>query len=152
MDALPEKPEPLKIEPMSPAAIGKALDLREAMMMHPKQIAFDTRHLFHAGMYGRTIKMPARSLASGTLVKIPMILVVSGHCRVYVGEDTHELEGYHVIEAAAGRMQAVYAIGETFITAFHATQKTTVAEVEAEATDEIELLRLHRETAQLTEG
>jgi hypothetical protein len=130
----------LAIEPMTPTALGRAMDLREEMLRHP-QFDFPTEHLFHGGIYTRTIVMPPDTLAAGALIKKAMTLVVSGHCRLFIGERAVELEGHHVIAGSAGRMQAVLAFSKTYISAMMATTATTIAEAESEATDETDLLR-----------
>jgi len=127
------------IAAMTPAAIERVRAL-EAQSLELPQVGIATNHLLHAGLYARTICIPAGVALTGALIRVPTVLIVSGHCSVCVGEGTLTLTGYHVLAASAGRKQAFYAHADTTLTMVFATRATTVAEAEDEFTDEAHLL------------
>lgn len=134
-----------RIPAMSEEAIEKVRRLEKVLLELP-QLELETTHVIHAGMYLRTIRMPAGCLVSGVLMKIPTIVIVSGHATFYVdGGHTIDFDGYNVIPASAGRKQAVLANSETYITMMFPTDARTVDEAEAQFTDEAEALGSHRD-------
>lgn len=96
------------IPAMSATAIRAVRALEERLLALP-QVPIETRHVLHAGMYARTICVPAGVMLTGVLIRIPTLLIVSGHATVFIGEEDVELSGYAVIPASAGREQAIYA-------------------------------------------
>lgn len=104
------------------------------------QVPITTLHHFHAGMYARTIRIPQGVVITGALIRIPTLLIVSGHVTVYIGGESIDLCGYHVIPASAGRKQAFLSHADTDLTMLFPTSAKTVEEAEAEFTDETDLL------------
>lgn len=137
----------VKLRPSLPAmaneAIAKVRDL-EAQASQQPQVDIETLHLIHAGMYQRTIKIPAGAMITGALVKVSTSLVVSGDCFVYIGDETIRLTGYHILPASAGRKQAFVAVADTYLTMSFATDATSVEQAEAQFTDELHLLASRR--------
>jgi hypothetical protein len=131
---------------MSEAAIGKARHLETTLLQMP-QVEIQTRHHFHAGMYARTIRIPAGVVITGALIKIATLLILNGKASVFIGDEVLEFDGYHLIPANAGRKQAFLAHEDTDLTMLFPTLATTVDEAEAEFTDEAHRL-LSRQTAQ----
>ena len=43
-------------------------------MLECPQVAIQTTHHFHAGLYSRTIRIPAGVMITGALIKIPTLL------------------------------------------------------------------------------
>lgn len=127
------------IPAMTPAEIGKVARL-ESEMMRMEQVPIKTTHHFHAGMYARTICIPAGVMITGVKIKRETVLIVSGHTTVYIGERAIEIRGYEVIPASAGRKQVFLAHADTDLTMLFATEATTVEQAEEEFTDETELL------------
>ena len=132
------------IAPMSEAAIGKvrALETRAAQM---PQEPIATSHLFHAGLYARSIVIPAGVMITGTLIKIPTILIISGDVVMYVDGQAKELHGYNVFAASAQRKQAFVALTDVSMTMLFPTGAKTVAEAEDEFTRETDLLISRRD-------
>jgi len=124
---------------MSDNAIAKVREL-EQRVLGGTQLEIETWHVLHAGMYARTIRIPADSVLTGALIKRATLLIFNGHASVYLGADTVELRGHHVIPASAGRKQAFIAHADTDLTMLFPTTATTVEEAEAEFTDEAERL------------
>ena len=131
------------IPAMSAQAIRAVRALEERVLALP-QVPIETRHVLHAGMYARTICVPAGVLVTGVLIRIPTLLIVSGHATVFIGGEDVELTGYAVIPASAGRKQVIYAHRDTLLTMLFPTAARTVEEAEEEFTDEPERLGSRR--------
>ena len=126
----------------------QALDMvrrLEAETLKRPQPAIETTHVLHAGMYFRTVRIPANRYIVGALIKVATVLTVCGHVRVFTGEDAIVLEGYNVLPAAAGRKSAFAAISETYLTMAFPTSATSVDQAEREFTDEFEALLSRKE-------
>lgn len=130
---------------MSARAVADVRRLESLSAQRP-QAALETTHQFHAGIYARTIKVPAGVLITGALIKIPTTLIVSGETIMYGEGGAVELRGYHVMAAQAHRKSAFLARSDTWITMLFATDATTVEEAEAEFTDETDMLMTRRAT------
>ena len=125
---------------MSDGDVSRVRALEENLRKLP-QAQIPIQHIFHAGVYARTITIKAGVMLTGALIKIPTLLIFNGHADVFTGGDgTVELEGYHVIPAQAGRKQIFYAHADTCLTMLFTTSANTVEEAEKEFTDEWELL------------
>lgn len=108
------------------------------------QVEIETRHSLHAGMYARTIMVPAGVLAVGVFIKIATLLIISGRGAVYIDGAAREVDGYHVIEGDAGRKQAWLSFDDTHITMIFPSAAASVEEAEAEFTDEADRLLTRR--------
>ena len=129
------------IPAMSPGTISKVREL-EAINGRLQQIPIRIEHALHAGVYARTAYIPKGALVTGVFIRVPTLLIVQGDVTIYVGdEDPLHATGYSVITAEAGRKQAFFATGGTALTMIFATEAKTVAEAEAEFTDEPHLLQ-----------
>ncbi len=119
----------------------------EAEVLKLPQVDIETHHAFHAGMYARTIKVPAGVLLTGALIKIPTVLVISGDAVVYTSEGPVEIVGYHVMLGSAGRKQAFVARADTWLTMIFPTTVTTVPEAERQFTNDYDRLFSRRDGA-----
>jgi hypothetical protein len=137
---------PRHIAAMSETAIDQVARLEAASLQRP-QVLIRTGHVLHAGVYARTVLVPAGVLITGVLVTIPTLLIVCGHATVFVDGGPVELQGYHVVTAEAYRKQAFVAHADTHLTMIFATDAATVEEAEAEFTDEVEMLQSRQEAA-----
>lgn len=137
------------IPAMSDHAIDKVRKMEaEAMKLPSKNMVnIATYHVLHAGMYARTVMIPAGCTITGTLIKIATMLIVSGHSRVFLDNETAEISGYHVLAASANRKQAFYAITDTWLTMIFASKAKTAHEAEDEFTDEGGLLMSRKDGA-----
>ena len=142
-------PHGLAIHAMSAGLLERVQAFEAALREYP-QAEIGTQHLFHAGLYARTICLPAGHELAGALIQIPTVLIVSGRAQMVTEDGIIEIDGYQVIPAAANRRQAMHAVTDTHMTAIFATQSTTVAEAEAEATPEA--ARLIRSPSDLFTG
>lgn len=120
-------------------ALAKIRALERLNLQLP-QTPITTHHLIHAGMYARTITIPAGVVLTGALIKRATILIVNGEATVATGEDSKRLVGYHVLAASAHRKQAFLAHTDTQLTMLFPTNAKDVSTAEAEFTDEADLL------------
>ncbi len=125
----------LHIAPMSMVEINNVRELEAVVLQHP-QIAIDTDHVFHAGLYARTVMVPAGVVITGALIKIATLLIVQGDALVYVNGGSRQVSGYNVITASAGRKQAFVAQTDTYLTMIFRSDSETMEDAEAEFTDE----------------
>jgi hypothetical protein len=126
----------LAIPSMHDDAIARIRRL-EARAAERPQVKIATHHVLHAGLYARTILVPAGTMLTGALVDIPTTVIVSGDCTVALGDGrTERLTGYHVLAAEGRRKQAYIAHADTWITAVFASSAKSVAEAEDEFTAE----------------
>lgn len=128
-----------RIPVMNEDDINHVCRLEDFILSLP-QVEIDVYHTIHGGMYARTIVVPAGIVLTGVVIDLATILIVSGHTKVFIGEDVIEIEGYHVIPAGAHRKQAVATISNTCFTMLFPTQAKTVKEAEDEFTKESERL------------
>ena len=128
-----------RITSMTPSAIEKVRRLETALRALP-QIDVPTEHIIHGGMYSRTVVIPAGAVVTGVLIRVPTIIVVKGHCVVYIGDEAVEVQGYKVLAASAHRKQACMAFEDTTWTMIFTTDASTIVEAEDQFTDEPELL------------
>lgn len=127
------------IPAMSKMAIDNVRQLETVVLSAP-QTNIPTDHILHAGVYARTIMIPAGVVLTGALIKVATVLVVSGTAIVYLGDESVEIHGYNVFTASSGRKQAFVAVTDTYLTMIFATEVKSVEMAENEFTDEAELL------------
>ena len=127
---------------MSINDIGRVRELESALLAMP-QVEMETQHVFHAGVYARTVFLRDGVVITGALIKIPTLLIISGDVTVYLGGKSERLTGYNVMKANAGRKQVFVSHADTWMTMFFPTNAMTVEEAEAEFTDEYNLLLSH---------
>jgi hypothetical protein len=127
------------ISPMTSEEINRVRQLEDEILKLP-QVDIATQHILHAGMYVRTIIVPTGVVLTGSLMKIPTLLIMQGHFLLFAGDKTIELRGYNIFTGAANRKQAGVALSDTYVTMIFPTQAKTVLEAESEFTDEVHLL------------
>lgn len=117
--------------------------LEHAIMSLP-QVDLQTQHLVHGGMYARTIFIPAGTVLTGAQTKQDNVCVAFGDITVTTDEGTQHLTGFHVLPAKAGAKRAGVAHGDTWWTTLFTTERTEVADIERDLTDEADLLQTNR--------
>lgn len=133
-------PEPsLQLSVTSPPMVA-AVKRLETLLANLPQQPVDTLHTFHAGLYGRTVRVPAGTVMTGVLIRIATVLILSGDAVVMTDDGPVRVTGYQVMAGRAGRKQALRALSDTFLTMMFATEATSIAEAEAEFTDECDHL------------
>lgn len=132
---------------MSDATIGKVREIERITAQMP-QTPIATAHLFHAGLYARTVMVPPDTVMTGALIRRATVLIVEGETLMVTEEGTVALHGYNVLPMSARRKAALVAITETHLTMLFATNARTTAEAEDEFTNEPELLVSRRPDAE----
>lgn len=132
------------LPPCTPEALEKLKSIEKQLLDMP-QVSIETEHHLHAGVYSRTIRIPAGVAVSGVMIKCATQLIISGHVRLTCGDKVVELKGFHVLNGTPGRKQIAYALEETFCTMLFATKAKTVEEAEEEFTDEADRLLTRKE-------
>lgn len=137
-------PDTGSIRTMLPAEIELVREMERRNLELP-QVGIKTRHQFHAGMYQRTVFIPAGVKITGVPIKIPTSLILCGDAEVFLGYEWVRYTGYCELPASAGRKQAFNAIKDTYLTMMFATKARTVEAAEREFTDEYDMLASHRD-------
>lgn len=120
----------------------------ENELLEMPQVKIATHHVLHAGMYARTITVPAGVILTGSLMKIPTLLILQGSFLLFAGDKAIRLDGYNLFTGGANRKQAGVAITDTHVTMIFATEAKTIEEAEEEFTDETHLLFSRYEDAE----
>jgi len=132
------------IPPMDATEIEKVRMLQSSLAELP-QVSIGTQHILHAGMYSRTIMIPAGVVLTGALIKVATLLIIHGDVTVFIGDKTLDLSGYFVLPASANRKQAFFAKTDTHLTMMFPSKAATTEEAEKEFTDEDHLLFSRKE-------
>lgn len=104
------------------------------------QVPFITEHLLHAGMYTRTVRLPAETAAAAVLIKLPTVLIFYGEAKVYSDDEVIHVSGYSVLPGSAGRKIAFFTISDVAMSMIFPTTAQTVDEAQKQFTDEYDLL------------
>jgi len=134
-----------RLPAMTEDAIAKVRAIEAMSLALCEQVEFPTEHVIHGGMYVRTLHMKAGEVLTGALLKVPTVLIVSGDCSAFIGEETIELRGYSVLPGSAGRKQVFLAHTDVSMSMSFPTKAKTVAEAEQEFTDEFAMLMTNRQ-------
>jgi predicted SpoU family rRNA methylase len=118
----------------------------EDRLLNLPQTMLHTQHVFHAGMYARTIDLVPDQIITGALIKRATLVIVGGTVDVFVGSQVLHLVGYNLLPASAGRKQVFRAHTAATITMVFPSQALSVEEAEQEFTDEYERLASHAGT------
>jgi len=127
------------IPSMSDGAISKVREF-EGFAMGLPQVKIETLHSFHAGLYARTIMIPAGVVLTGAHIKIATLLIISGEAIAYIGDDSIQLSGYNVLPAEKNRKQAFFAKTDTYMTMLFASDAESIVDAENQFTDEGNML------------
>lgn len=112
-----------------------------------------THHVIHGGMYTRTVRIPAGITIVGATIGKATVLVVSGQCAIYVGDDRAVIvDGYEVIPGSAGRKALIHAYQDTYLTMVLPTHARTVPDAEADFTHEYEQLAASENDIEIITG
>ena len=108
------------------------------------QIALPTSHLVHAGMYARTVFIPAGTVLTGALTLQDNVCVMHGGITVTTDDGPQVLEGFHVLPALAGSKRAGVAHLDTWWTTLWTTDLEDVGAIEESLTPEADRLQTRR--------
>lgn len=113
---------------------------------HDVECPMRTSHFLFAGMYVRTLFVPAGIVFTGARVNPETVMVVSGDVKLSVGDGSvRTLIGYNVLRCASKRKQLFEALTDASITIMYPSKARTLAEAEREFTDEWAELIHHEE-------
>ena len=133
------------LKPCTEAQIANLERMGEWLLAGGDVREIDTEHHLHAGVYSRTIRVPAGVSVVGVSIKCPTQLIASGDFTLTDGGVAKRFKGHHVFDGAAHRRAAVVAHEDSSFTMLFATNAKTVEEAEKEFTDEPERLLTHKE-------
>lgn len=126
----------------SPKANATALEVMERIKAHNAtggvELPVTTHHLFHAGMYHRTIMVRKGTVLCGALLRRATTLIVSGHAEI-LADVSVVVEGYAVLPGMPGRQTALTAFEDTWFTMVVPTEHTTVEAIDAEMVGDVPL-------------
>lgn len=131
---------PPKTIPATPYQALEAIKAWEKRALGHKQCPLQTTHNLHAGIYSRTVRIPAGAVITGALIKIPTVLTIVGSMQISIGSAIYEIDGLTTFDCEPGRKQIMAAKTDCFVTMAFASNAKTVAEAEEEFTDEAEML------------
>lgn len=134
----------LFVPAMSPAAIEEVRRV-EAVEAAKPQVKLDYDIKLYAGVYVRTVFVPAGVQITGALVKNATLLIIVGDVVIGLGDQEVRVMGFATLPAAAYRKQIFKAIAGTYITMIFATDAESEEEAEREFTDEVDLLASRKE-------
>jgi hypothetical protein len=140
-----------RIVPTGTLAEVAAVKQLESQLALLPQIELVTDHVIHAGMYARSIRIPAGAAITGALIKRATLLIVSGDVTVSGGAEPFRMTGYNIVPASAGRKTAWYAHTDTDLTMIFPTSARTVEDAEREFTDEALLSQRNPNNVLITE-
>ena len=116
----------------------------ESQVKDLPQVDLSTINLIHGRMCARTIFIPAGTVLTGVQTNIDNVCVVSGDITVTTDAGAKRLTGFNVIPAKAGFKRAGIAHADTYWTTIHHTDLDDIKKIEAEMSDESQLLLANR--------
>jgi UDP-glucose 4-epimerase len=129
--------------PISTDMLARVREI-EAVWLKMPQETITTQHVFHAGLYARTVRIKGDQFISSVMIKRPTVVIIHGSVLALVNEGWIRLDGYNVVPAAAGRKTIFAALSDTEFTMVFPSSATTIGEAEREFTDETDLLMSHQ--------
>lgn len=130
---LPQKPTREQIE-----------RFEQFLLSLPEQAEVPTTHHFAPGLYVREMFIPADTFLTGAVHKTEHIAIFVGDITVWTEEGMKRLTGYHRVLSKPGAKRVGYAHADTWCTGFFPTNKTNVAEIEADLCETPHLLLCNR--------
>lgn len=131
----------------SPAAYTAAHRMAAAILARQAagepEIPITTFHLFHAGMYHRTILVPKGREVVGAMLRRATTLVVCGDAAILAAEPIR-VKGYAVLAGLEGRQTGLVTYEDTWFTMIVPTSHTTVEAIDAEMVEAGQPLFAHK--------
>lgn len=101
------------------------------------QIELPTEHYFANGMYCRKITMPKGSLVVGKVhTSLHLFMCVKGACTVWTELESRNFVAGDVVVSVPGTKRVLLMLEDTVCITMHKTDKTDIAELEKELTEE----------------
>lgn len=105
--------------------------VRELRQMPPVECPL--QHHFSRGVYGREMRIPAGAVVVGKVHKFQnMLVMMAGEAEILLGDEPQRVCAPYVWISPPGTQRAVYAHTDCVFMAVHGTDKTDLAEIEAE--------------------
>lgn len=118
---LPEKP------------MRERVNALQALMVQMPQADLETFHYFADGMYARVVPRLKDTLIVGKVhLREHFYIVAQGRVRVTGGDEVVDLVAPAIVVSAPGTKRAVLALEDSVCLTVHRTDKTDLAEIEAE--------------------
>ena len=128
------------IPAMTEAVIERVRAVEAHILATQEQFDLPLLHVLHGGMYVRSLFMPAGTIITGALIRIPTTVIVVGDAIVWLGDAERRVSGHTILPASANRKQGFHAISNVHLTMLFPTAAKTVAEAEQEFTAEADRL------------
>ena len=110
-----------------------AIDDMIAVTEKLPQVKLELIHLFSVGYYARALKIPQGTLVVAKLHKTQHFSsLVSGTMRILEGDAVHTITGPTSSMSPVGSQRVGHALTDCVFLTVHKTNKTTLAEIEAE--------------------
>lgn len=107
--------------------INGAVEMLEEAMLKHEQVDIPAVETLNNGLYTRQITILAGTLLTGRVwLEDYVDIMVSGRIVVATPEGTKELSGFNILDGAAGRKRAGYAIEDTVWLTVHRTEASTI--------------------------
>lgn len=129
---LPSEPTHIPPATAEDHAAMDAVAAKMASMGGDVPSAMRLQHVFHAGVYARTLFMPKDTMIVSDVIRIETLLIVSGDVAITNCRSTCRIRGYEVLTGAEMRQGIIRAFEDSYLTMVFATQAKTVEEAEAE--------------------
>lgn len=113
---------------------GNIIRLEELLLAETEhQIEIPVEHGFAAGIYARTIRIPAGTILTGKIHRTEHLNIISaGAIEVATEDGTRLIEAPCIFVAPPGTKRAGYTLSDTVWTTVHATHETDLDRLEAE--------------------
>lgn len=109
------------------------------------QVDLGTEHAVHGGLYVRQILIPAGTVATGAIHKVPHVsLMVYGDITVSTPAGMERITGPRLWLAGPGKKRVGFAHSDTLWLTVHRCESTTPEAAESELFDDVDQLTNHR--------
>lgn len=105
----------------------------ESELKKHEQVELEAKHYFAHGMYAREMFIPKGVLLTGKIHRTRHICTLSqGSLLVSSCGESEKIHAPHTWVSEPGAKRAIYALEDSVLTNFHATNETDLAKIEAE--------------------
>ena len=114
-------------------AMGQLYALEDAIKSSGLPIIeLDVENFHGDGLYGRQLFIPKHTLAVGKVHRHRHITVLLGDVSLLTSNGMKRMQGWHVVVDEPGIKRAAFAHEDTVILTVHATDKTSISDIERE--------------------